>query len=296
MAALIEAVIGGLLIGCVYALISIGLTLVFGIMDMVNFAHAEFMMLGMFGAYAAWVVLGIDPLVSAVVVGFGVFLIGLLVERIVFEPIIKAPAIAQVMATIGISLIFANGAAVVAGTDFRSVTTSYQTRTIGFAGMHFGLTYLYAALYAVVIVGLLALFLNKTEFGKAMRATAQNRSAAILMGINPRKMYMMAFGIGVGLAGLAGAVILPYTLVFPTAGSQYILIMFTVVVLGRLGSVIGAAVAGLGVGVIQSLTTFLLSAQVQNLVVFVVFFVALVLGTGSVQRGIRKMRRRVAHV
>lgn len=296
MAALIEAVIGGLLIGCVYALISIGLTLVFGIMDMVNFAHAEFMMLGMFGAYAAWAIFGIDPLVSAVVVGFGVFLVGLLVERVVFEPIIKAPAFAQVMATIGISLIFANGAAVAAGTDFRSVTTSYQMGTVGLAGMHFGLTYVYAALYAVVVVGLLALFLNKTEFGKAMRATAQNRSAAILMGINPRKMYMMAFGIGVGLAGLAGAVILPYTLVFPTAGSQYILIMFTVVVLGRLGSVIGAAVAGLGVGVIQSLTTFLLSAQVQNLVVFAVFFVALVLGTGSVQRGIRKVRRRIAHV
>jgi branched-chain amino acid transport system permease protein len=181
----------------------------------------------------------------------------------------------------------------VMGTDFLSVTTGYQTSTYHVFGISLNATYLYAALYAAVVVTLLGLFLNKTEFGKAMRATAQNRGAAVLLGINPRRMYMIAFGIGVGLSALAGAVILPYTLVYPSVGQQYILIMFTVVVLGRLGSVLGATIAGLVVGVIQSLTTLVLPAQLQNLVVFVVFFAALVLSASGVQRHLRAIRRRV---
>jgi branched-chain amino acid transport system permease protein len=130
-------------------------------------------------------------------------------------------------------------------------------------------------------------FLNRTEFGKAMRATAQNRGAAVLLGINPRKMYMIAFGIGVGLSALAGAVILPYALVYPTVGLQYILIMFTVVVLGGLGSVRGAIIAGITVGVIQSVSTLFLPTELQNLVVFVVFFAVLVLIPGGVLGRVR---------
>jgi branched-chain amino acid transport system permease protein len=289
----LQFLIGGLLIGSVYALIAIGLTLVFGVMGLVNFAHADFLMLGMFGAYLLWRWLSLDPLVSAIIVAVVIFALGALIERVIFEPIINAPPLAQIMATIGLSLILANGAAMVMGTDFLSVTTGYQTSTYHVFGISLNATYLYAALYAAVVVTVLGLFLNKTEFGKAMRATAQNRGAAVLLGINPRRMYMIAFGIGVGLSALAGAVILPYTLVYPSVGQQYILIMFTVVVLGRLGSVLGATIAGLVVGVIQSLTTLVLPAQLQNLVVFVVFFAALVLSASGVQRHLRAIRRRV---
>jgi len=284
---LLQSLANGLLIGSVYALIAVGLTLVFGVMDIVNFAHAEFLMLGMFGGFVASHHFGIDPLVAAPLVGAVVFGLGALLERVLIEPIIKAPPLAQVMATVGLGLMLADGAAALMGSDFRSVKTSYQTTTIDALGLRLSATYLYAAVYALVVAVLLALFLNKTEFGKAMRATAQNRGAAVLMGINPKRMYMLAFGLGVGLAALAGSAIVPYALVYPFVGQQYVLIMFTVVVLGGLGSVLGAIFAGLAVGVIQSLTTLVLPSELQNLVVFVVFLVVLVLAQGGVMRRVR---------
>jgi branched-chain amino acid transport system permease protein len=287
---LAQALINGLLIGGIYGLIAVGLTLVYGVMDIVNFAHAEFLMLGMFGGYLASTVFGIDPLLAAPVVGLLVFAVGALVERIIIEPIIQAPPVAQVMATVGLGLIIVNGVAVALGTDFRSVTTEYQAKAFTVVGLTIPATYLYAGLYSLVVAGGLSLFLNRTEFGKAMRATAQNRGAAELMGISPRRMYMVAFGLGVGLAALAGSVILPYTLTYPTIGQQYVLIMFTVVVLGGLGSVRGAILAGLVVGLLQSLTTLVMPTELQNLVVFTVFFIALVLIPGGVMNRVRRAR------
>jgi len=278
----LQSLANGLMIGSVYALIAVGLTLVFGVMDIVNFAHGEFLMLGMFGGYLASTRFGIDPLLAAPLVGLVVFALGVVLERLLIEPIIKAPPIAQVMLTVGLGLVMANGAAAVMGNDFRSVKTSYQTSFVSVGGLAFSQTYLYAAAYALVVSGLLGLFLNRTGFGKAMRATSQNRDAAVLLGINPKAMYMVAFGIGVGLAALAGSAIVPYTLVYPFVGQQYVLIMFTVVVLGGLGSVRGAVLAGLAVGVIQSFTTSVLSSELQNLVVFIVFLGVLVLIPGGV--------------
>ncbi len=278
----LQSLANGLMIGSVYALIAVGLTLVFGVMDIVNFAHGEFLMLGMFGGYLASTRFGIDPLLAAPLVGLVVFALGVVLERLLIEPIIKAPPIAQVMLTVGLGLVMANGAAAVMGNDFRSVKTSYQTSFVSVGGLAFSQTYLYAAAYAMVVSGLLGLFLNRTGFGKAMRATSQNRDAAVLLGINPKVMYMVAFGIGVGLAALAGSAIVPYTIVYPFVGQQYVLIMFTVVVLGGLGSVRGAVLAGLAVGVIQSFTTSVLSSELQNLVVFIVFLGVLVLIPGGV--------------
>lgn len=287
---LAQAVVNGLLIGGIYALIAVGLTLVYGVMDIVNFAHGEFLMLGMFGGYLASTVFGIDPLLAAPVVGLVVFGLGALLERVIIEPIIHAPPVAQVMATVGLGLIMVNGVAVVLGTDFRSVTTSYQDKALTVLGLTIPTTYLYAGIYSLVVAVGLSLFLNRTEFGKAMRATAQNRGAAELMGISPRRMYMVAFGLGVGLCALAGSVILPYTLTYPTIGQQYVLIMFTVVVLGGLGSVRGAILAGLVVGLLQSLTTLVMPSELQNLVVFTVFFIALVLIPGGVMKRVRLAR------
>lgn len=284
---LAQSVVNGLLIGSIYALVAVGLTLVYGVMDIVNFAHGEFLMLGMFGGYFASSHLGIDPLLAAPLVGLVVFAIGALIERAMIEPIINAPPVAQVLATVGLGLVLANGVAALLGNDFRSVKTGYQGESLSAFDLTVSLTYLYAGVYALVVALLLSLFLNKTDFGKAMRATAQNRGAAELMGINPKKMYMTAFGIGVGLAALAGSAIMPYALVYPYVGQQYVLIMFTVVVLGGLGSVRGAILAGLVVGLIQSLTTLVLPTELQNLVVFSVFFAVLVLIPGGVMRRVR---------
>ena len=267
-----QAVVNGILIGGVYALISVGLTLIFGIMHVVNFAQAEFLMLGMFGAFVAWSIFGIDPIVSALVVGVILFCLGALIERTLI---------------VGLGIVLRNGAAVVFGNDFHSVQTAYQTRTIDIGSLSISVPYLLAFSFAAVSAVLLYLFLQRTKFGRAMRATAQNRDAAILLGISPRKNYMVAFGLGIGLTGLAGAVILPYTTVYPTAGTQYILIMFTVVVLGGLSSIYGAMISGLIVGMIQSVSTVFLPTELQNLVLFIIFFAALVLLRGGVLNRVR---------
>jgi branched-chain amino acid transport system permease protein len=284
---IVQSIANGLLIGSVYALISVGLTLIFGVMNIVNFAHGEFLMLGMFGAFFASNVFGIDPLIIAPVIGLAGFFLGAAAERIIIEPIIKAPQSAQIIATVGLGIVLANGAAAIFGNNFVSVSTPYQGQNFSILGFNFAAPYVFAAAYALVVAVLLALFLNRTEFGKAMRATAQNRGAAQLLGIDPRRMYMVAFGLGVALVSLAGAVILPYTLTYPFIGQQYVLIMFTVVVLGGLGSVRGAITAGLAVGVIQSISTLVLPLELQNLPVFIVFFIALVLIPGGVFNRVR---------
>lgn len=285
---ILQSIANGVLIGSVYGLISVGLTLIFGVMNIVNFAQGEFLMIGMMATFFLSTAFGIDPLVIAPLIGVGGFLFGMLSERIVIEPIIKAPQSAQIIATVGLSLILANGMAVVSGTNFLSVSTPYQDETFNILGLSFSASFVYAAIYALVMAVLLSLFLTKTRYGKAMRATAQNREAVQLMGINPRMMYMLAFGLGSALTVVAGAVILPYTLTYPYIGQRYILIMFTVVVLGGLGSVRGAIVAGLVVGVVQSVSTLVLPIDIQNLPVFVVFFFALVLIPGGVLKRIRK--------
>lgn len=282
-----QAIANGIMVGGVYALISVGLTLIFGVMSVTNFAQAEFLMLGMYGSFLASVHLGVDPLLSAVFVGAAVFAIGMLVERGLIEPIIKAPPLAQIMVTIGLSIVLQNGAALVFGNDFHSARTPYQMSLLHVGPLELSLPYLYAFLYAMACVLALQWFLTRTEFGRAVRATAQNRDAAVLMGIAPRRVFMVAFGLGVGLAGLAGAVILPYTTTFPTVGQQYVLIMFTVVVLGGLGSVRGTMIAGLVVGVVQAVSTVYLSTQFQNLVVFLIFFLALVAVQGRVVSRVR---------
>jgi branched-chain amino acid transport system permease protein len=284
---ILQATLNGLLIGGVFALISIGLTLVFGVMEIINFAHGEFLMLGMFSAWLASTYLGVDPLIVAPVVGLLVFLLGAVLERAIIEPIVHAPPLAQVFATVGLGILLQNGAAIVFGNNFRSAQTSYQTDTLELGSIGLSVPYLLAFAYALVVAVGLGLFLQRTEFGRAMRATAQNRSAALLLGIDPRRMYMVAFGLGVGLSALAGAVILPYTVTHPTVGLQYVLIMFTVVVLGGLGSVRGALGAGLFLGVVQSVSTVFLSTELQNLVVFLVFYGALVLGPGGVLNRVR---------
>jgi branched-chain amino acid transport system permease protein len=287
MEIILQSLVNGLLIGSVYALISVGLTLIFGVMDILNFAHGEFLMLGMFGAYFISTTYGVDPLIIAPLIAVAGFALGALIERILIEPIIKAPASAQIIATVGLGIVLANGIAAIFGNNFLSVSTPYQGETFAILGLNFSASYVYAAAYAAGISTILALFLNRTRFGKAMKATAQNRDAVQLLGINPRKMYMIAFGVGVGLVTLAGAVILPYTLASPFIGQQYALIMFTVVVLGGLGSVRGAIMAGLVVGVIQSLSTLFLPSELQNLPVFIVFFIALVLIPGKVLDRVR---------
>jgi branched-chain amino acid transport system permease protein len=283
---LLQALVNGILLGGIYSLISVGLSLVFGVMSIVNFAQAEFLMLGMFLAFIAWQYFGLDPIVSAILVGGVVFLIGVVFQRYLIERIIHTPPISQVFLTVGIGIVMKNGMAVVFGNEIHSVITPYQMSNLQIGPLNISVSYLLAFCFALIAAVFLHYFLNRTETGRAMRATSQNRSAAVLMGINPKRIYMVAFGLGVGLAGLAGAAILPYTVVYPLVGNQYVLIMFTVVVLGGLSSIWGVMLSGLAIGILQSVSAYIMPTELQNLVVFIVFILALILVRGGVLRNV----------
>ncbi|KRE09634.1 ABC transporter permease [Bosea sp. Root381] len=269
--AVVQAILDGLMIGGVYAVISIGLTLVFGVMGIVNFAQAEFLMLGMFVAYYAWAWLGLDPLLAAPLAFVVVFLLGAAMQRVLIRRVLKAPEVAQIFLTVGLLIVLENAALLMFGSSFRSVSTPYQTSSLQLGPLFVSVPYLAAFAMSVASGLALWIFLKSSWFGRAMRATAQDPMAARLMGINADRMHMLAFALGVGLTAFGGAVILPYLTASPTVGAQFVVLMFTVVVLGGLGSVAGAVVGGLAVGIIQSLSTLVFPIQLQNLVLFVVF-------------------------
>ena len=272
---LLQAIINGLLIGGVYAVISIGLTLVFGVMSIVNFAQAEFLMIGMYVGYYAWMTLGIDPILGSLAAFCVAFVLGMLIQRFLIERVINAPEVAQIFLTVGLLIVLENLALVLFGSEFKSVRTGYQTMAISWSGLIIGVPYLVAFAVSGLVGILLWAFLRFTWVGQAMRATAQNGVAALSLGINVRRVRQVAFGLGVGLTALGGSVILPYYTASPTAGAQFVVLMFTVVVLGGLGSVLGAVFGGLVVGVIQSVSTLVMPIQLQNLALFVVFIAVL---------------------
>ncbi|CAN5165960.1 branched-chain amino acid ABC transporter permease [soil metagenome] len=271
----VQAILDGLMIGGVYAVISIGLTLVFGVMGIVNFAQAEFLMLGMFVAYYAWAWLGLDPLLAAPLAFVVVFLLGAAIQRVVIRRVLKAPEVAQIFLTVGLLIVLENAALLMFGSGFRSVSTPYQTSSLQLGPLFISVPYLAAFAMSVASGLALWLFLKSSWFGRAMRATAQDPMAARLMGIDADRMHMLAFALGVGLTAFGGAVILPYLTASPTVGTQFAVLMFTVVVLGGLGSVAGAVAGGLAVGIIQSLSALVFPIQLQNLVLFVVFIAVL---------------------
>jgi branched-chain amino acid transport system permease protein len=268
---LLQALINGVLIGGVFAIISVGLALVFGVMDIVNFSQADFLMVGMYTAYSLFVWLGIDPLLATPLVMAVMLLFGAVIQRVLLRPVLKAPMVNQIFLTIGISLVLVGMSQMIFGADFRSVKTSYQTTALPLGNLRFSLPYIYAFLMSAVLAGGLWLFLERTDLGRMMRATAQNSTAAQLVGINPDRVHMIAFAVGTALTGTAGAVILPYAYVYPTIGHNYGLIMFTVVALGGLGSVGGAVAGGIIIGIVYSVGAALLPAVLQNGLVYVIF-------------------------
>lgn len=271
----VEALLNGLLIGGVYALISIGLTLVFGVMNIINFAHGAFLMVGMYVAYLAYGYLGLDPVIGGFVAFIVVFVLGAILFRALVAPILRAPEISQIFLTLGLLIVLENIMLLVFGPGLRSVETVYKNSAIEIGPLFVNGAYLVAFVAAIIIGLSLYLFLRRTYLGRAMRATSQDVTASQLLGINTSRVHWIAFGLGTGLTAFGGGVILAYGSVYPTVSEQYIVLMFTAVVLGGLGSILGAVVGGLTVGLIQSLSVLVLPTDLQNLMVFVALIAVL---------------------
>lgn len=286
MQLLLQVIVSGILLGGVFALIAAGLNIIFGVVRIINFAHGEFVMLGMFATFFLHDRLAIDPYLSILVVAPALFLFGVVVQRLVIQPILDASAISKIFATVGLSLVLLNLALILFGGNFRSVRTAYSDTTLSVAGVNIGLTRLVAFLVALVLFAGLFYLLKYTFLGKAFQAVAEDRSTAQLMGIRVQRLYLLAFGLGASLAGVAGALLMPFSTVYPTVGVTYTLVAFVVVVLGGLGNMTGTLLAGLLIGLTESFSATYISPALSGATYFVMFvLVLLVRPSGLLGKG-----------
>jgi branched-chain amino acid transport system permease protein len=272
---ILQLAINGLLLGGMYGLISIGLTLIFGVLEIVNFAHGEFLMISMYVAFWLFQLYGIDPYLSMLIILPVFFLIGIAVQRITIQPILNAPPLNQIFMTVGLSMVLQNAALFVWTADYRTVKTSYSALTLKTAGLIISFPRLLAFLLAMALIAALLIFLKRTYTGKAIRALAQERKAAMLMGINVYRTYQIAFGIGIACVGAAGAMLMPVYFVFPSVGSLFVLIAFVVVILGGYNSLVGSLVGGLIIGIVEAFSGFFISPHLKEAIYFVIFILIL---------------------
>ena len=273
---IIQLIINGLLLGGIYALLSIGLTLIFGVLEIVNFAHGEFLMISMYLTFLLFSAFGMNPYVSLFIVIPVFFLFGVAVEKSIIRPLLNDPPINQIFATIGLGFVFSNLALLIFKADFRTVNTTFSNSNLILGEYFVSVPRLIAFVIAIGLIAALLLYLKKTFTGKAIRALAQQRKAAMLMGINVHKTYAIAFGIGIACVGAAGAILMPLFFVFPTVGSLFSLIAFVVVILGGYTSLVGSLMVGLLIGVIEGFSGFFISPHLKEVVYFVIFIFILI--------------------
>ena len=277
MEAFAQTVVSGLLRGAVLGLVAVGLTLIFGVVDIVNFAHGEFVMVGMYVAFFAWKLWGVDPLFAVPVGGLAVGALGLLSYLTFVRPAMRGTLLSQIFVTFGL-LIFLRGAAQALFTsNFRGVRESILGN-FGFSagGVAVPGPQLVAAIVSAVGTGAIGWFVWRTRVGKALMATSQDREAAAMLGINPHRMFALAWLIGGIATGIAAALLVSYQPVHPNAGVAFGLTAFVIVALGGFGSIGGALVAAVLVGLIQNVAGFYLPAEYKELWIFLLFLVVMV--------------------
>ncbi len=275
MAIFLQSVLSGILVGGVYALVGIGLTIIFGVMRVINFAHGELLMLGMYASWWIFTRTGLDPYVSLLATAPLLFLWGAFLQRAFIDRVLNALPQNQILLTIGLGLVMSNAMLLAFTSDYRILTTSYSSASFSVLGLSVSKPLLYSFLVTVAITAGLFWFLQRTDTGQAIRATAQDREAAQLMGIDVRWTGVLAFGIGSALAGAAGALIAPTYYIFPQVGGTFTLKAFVIVVLGGMGSIVGATLGGLIIGVTESLAAIYVASGLKELVVFVLFLALL---------------------
>jgi branched-chain amino acid transport system permease protein len=268
---LVQVIVGGLLLGAVYALFSSGLTLVWGMMNIVNFAHGDFVMLGMYAAFVVFSLFGVGPAVGAPFAALLLATVGVIVYFSLIRHIMKGPMLAQILGTFGLALLLRYSVFWWFGSNFLSLPNNLVGGTYDIFGLRIEAARLLAGVVALVVTLGLHLLLTRTSLGSKMLAVAEDSTAAQLMGIRPDTMQAIAWAIAAGATGLAGALIATFFYIVPTVGETLGIVAFVTVSLGGFGSVPGALVAGLLIGVIESVSGFLIGAVYKDIVVYGLF-------------------------
>ena len=272
---ILEAVLNGLLTGAVYGLVALGLTLVYGVLHIINFAHGALLTAAMYAAYVARVSLGVDPYVAALPLAALFFALGYLVQRLVIGPASQGRDENILLVTLGLSIIIENLMLAVFRSDTRSVDVPYAMDVVEFGPAL--LSYPRVVGFGATILVGCALFvlMRFTATGKAIRAVAKERTGAALVGIDVAHIYAVTFGIGTACLAVSAALLLPSFYVSPRVGNAFVLVAFTIVVLGGMGSVVGALIGGLFIGVVESLSGLYLGESLGQIGIFLIFILVL---------------------
>jgi len=270
-ATVVQVIVGGLLLGAVYALFSSGLSLIWGMMNVVNFAHGDFVMIAMYVAYVVYAVLGGGPLASVPIAALALATLGVIAYFLLVRHVMRGPMIAQILGTFGLALLLRYTMFGVAGADFLSLPDNLVGGAFEVAGIRLQWSRVIAGIVALVVTGGLHLLLTRTSLGSKMLAVSEDATAAQLMGIRPDRMQAVAWAIAAGATGVAGALIATFFYISPTVGETLAIIAFVTVALGGFGSVPGALVAGLLIGLIESLSAYWIGGVWKDVVVYILF-------------------------
>src|SRR5215831_16932022 len=272
---IVQAVVNGLLIGGIYALVSIGVSLIFGVVKIVNFAQGEFVMIGMYITFFLATQLGVDPIASLLVSMPALFVIGVGVQHFLIRRVLGLNDLPQIFLTFALSLLILNVALMLLTPNYRTLHTWYSDEALHIGGLYIPVAKLIAFVLAMTLSAALWVFLHSTDLGKAMRAAAQKPEVAMLMGINPNRVFCVALGVALALAGAAGSLLMPFYPAYPMVGQVFVLMAFVAVVLGTLGNIVGALIASLMMGVAESLGIQFVGADSGLIVVFLMLLATL---------------------
>jgi len=287
MTVFLQSLVSGILIGGIYALIGIGMTLIMGVMGIINLAHGQLMMVGMYITYVLFAFLKIDPYISLLVSMPALFLVGVVIQRFLLNPLMKIEAILpenQVLMTVGIGMVLTEIARFIFSSDYKSTTTTFSSQVLFLGSISVNAPMVIAFLIAVALTLILFWFLLKTDLGRSIRATAQDKEAATLMGVNSSRITVITYALGAALVAAAGTVLLPIFYLFPDIGGPFTLKAFVITILGGLGSTVGAIVGGVTLGIAESLGATYFGMQYREMVGFVIFLLVLIFLPGGLKR------------
>jgi branched-chain amino acid transport system permease protein len=276
--AVLQVLISGLLMGLIYALVAAGLSLIFGLMDVVNFAHGELMMVAMYAVFTLWQLSGLDPFVLLPIVAALMFGIGMAIYRLLISRALQVrfnKGMVQIFATFGLAIFIRGLAQMVYGGEFRSITGTWlSNRTFSVGGVYLPLPQVAASLVCLLaFAGLLAI--SRTEFGRALEATREDREAVALIGIDRDRIFALGWGLGTATVGVAGVMLAGFYYVSPNVGANFALIAYVTVALGGFGSMVGALAAGLLIGEVEAITAQLLEPSLKQVGMFAIYLAVL---------------------
>jgi branched-chain amino acid transport system permease protein len=284
---LLQSLIYGLLIGGLYAIIGMGMTLIMGVLNIINLAHGQIMMVSMYLTWVMWQYAGLDPYLSIFITIPAVYFLGKGISRYLLYPLIKKESILpenQVLMTVGIGMVLVELARTIFSSDYRSVRTGYTDKAWHFGDISLSVPLVIAFFIAIVLTIGLFILLTKTDLGRSIRATAQDRDAATLMGISAKKITILTYGLGSGLVAAAGTLLLPVYYLFPDVGPIFTVKAFVITILGGLGSPVGAIAGGFVLGIAETFGATYISMGYRDAIGLIIFLLVLIFLPGGIKQ------------